>query len=461
CTSCHEVIADPTIVNHVAGIFERESADAWYARPAVELLPEGFKCPNCGGAEWTKETDILDVWFDSGSSSIAVLEHRENLRWPADVYIEGGDQFRGWFNSSLMVGLAAHDAAPYHTVLTHGWVVDGQGKAMHKSAGNAVSPNEVVEQSGAEILRLWSASSDYHEDMRCSPEILQRIADAYRKIRNTARFALGNLHGFDPARDPVDEGLMLEIDRWALAELYLVLDRARAAYEAYEFHTVYHALYNFCTVTLSARYFDIIKDRLYTAAPKSHARRSAQTALYRIADALARLLAPILVFTADEIWENLPAAKGNGDEASAASVHLAEFPPVRGEHDSKLLARWASLFEVRDLVLRALEEARAAKIIGGSLEARVDISAGPGVYRLLEDYLEDLRYIFIVSQVQIVRAAETAAPDFASVNVDRAAGEKCERCWNYSVHVGESARYPTACERCVAVLAEIEGGGLS
>lgn len=456
CAGCNEAVADPAVVNHVAGIFERESADAWYAREARELLPKNFKCRKCGGTEWTKETDILDVWFDSGSSSIAVLENHPNLRWPADVYIEGGDQFRGWFNSSLMVGLAAHDRAPYETVLTHGWVVDGQGKAMHKSAGNAVSPNEVVKESGAEILRLWCASSDYHEDMRCSPEILQRISDAYRKLRNTARFALGNLDGFAPAHDEVRQEEMLEIDQWALAELDTVIEKVRAGYEAYEFHVVYHALYNFCTVTLSARYFDIIKDRLYTAAPRSHVRRSAQTALYRIADALARMLAPILVFTADEIWENLP--ERSGGDARLASVHLAELPVTLSQQHTELSSRWERLFEIRDVVLRALEEARTAKIIGASLEARVELMAGGSTYELLQQYQDELRYLFIVSQVNVIRMdeAEQGAGSDMRVRVERAEGEKCERCWNYSTRVGESARYPTACERCVAALAEIE-----
>jgi isoleucyl-tRNA synthetase len=395
--------------------------------------------------------DILDVWFDSGASSIAVLEHRSELRWPADAYLEGGDQFRGWFNSSLMVGLAAHDAAPYRTVLTHGWVVDGQGKAMHKSAGNAVSPNDVVKESGAEILRLWSASSDYHEDMRCSPEILQRVTDGYRKLRNTARFALGNLDGFDPERDAVPDEEMLEIDRWALAELDLVTERVRRAFEEYEFHVVYHTLYNFSTVTLSARYFDIIKDRLYTAAPRSHQRRSAQTALYRIADALARMLAPILAFTADEIWENLPGASNR-----LASVHLAEFPEARQGRDTRLLARWNQIFDVRDEVLRALEEARTAKLIGSSLEARVRLAARGDTYDLLEQYRDQLRYIFIVSQVEVTRAGDDARP--VEVRIERAAGQKCERCWNYSTRVGDWDRYPTVCERCAAVLAEIERG---
>ncbi len=359
CAKCTEAVAEPAVINHVADIFERESGDAWYTREASELLPPGYTCKSCGADEWTKETDILDVWFDSGVSSIAVLENSPELRWPAEVYLEGGDQFRGWFNSSLIVGLAAHDRPPYKTVITHGWTLDAQGRAMHKSAGNAVEPEVVINESGAEIIRLWCASSNYFDDMRASAEILQRVTDGYRKLRNTARFALGNLHGFEPARDAVSVAEMLEIDRWALAELDLVIDRVLKAYEAYEFHTVFHTLYNFATVTLSARYFDIVKDRLYTYAPRNHARRSAQTALFRIADALARMLAPILVFTADEIWENL----SNTPEV-LSSVHLALFPKAEGGDQSSLLANWERLFEIRDQVLRVLEEARIAKRIG-------------------------------------------------------------------------------------------------
>lgn len=451
CQGCNKAIVDPRIINAVADIFERESADAWYAHEARELLPEGFKCPKCGGQDWTKETDILDVWFDSGSSSVAVLEKYPELRWPADVYLEGGDQYRGWFNSSLMVGLAAHDRAPYDNVITHGWVINVRGEKMSKSQGTGISPNEVVKESGAEILRLWVASSNYQEDVRVSEEILQRISDAYRKIRNTARYALGNLDGFEPARDQVAENELLEIDRWALEELNVVTERARAAYEAYEFHTVYQALYNFCTVTLSARYFDIIKDRLYTAAPRSVARRSAQTALYSIADALARLVSPILVFTSDEIWENLP----KGDE-QPVSVHMAEFPQASATVDASILTRWAEIFEVRDVVLRALEEARIAKTIGSSLEAKVTLRARGETLELLKGYEAELRYIFIVSQVELL-ALEEEAGDALRVTVSRAEGEKCERCWNYSVRVGESERYPTVCERCAPVLAELEG----
>jgi isoleucyl-tRNA synthetase len=449
CAKCNQEVADPSIINHVADVFEKESSDAWYTKSAAELLPEGFTCKGCGASDWTKETDILDVWFDSGSSSIAVLENRPELRWPADVYIEGGDQFRGWFNSSLIIGLAAHDRAPYKTVLTHGWTVDAQGKAMHKSAGNAVPPDEVIKESGAEILRLWAASSNYFDDMRCSPEILQRVTDGYRKLRNTARFALGNLDGFNPASDAVPEEELLEIDRWALAELDAVIAKVRRSYESYEFHVVYHTLYNFATVTLSARYFDIIKDRLYTFAPKSRGRRSAQTVLFRIADALSRMLAPLLVFTADEIWENLP-----GREPEQKSVHTLVFPESSEKPHEDLLATWEQLFAIRDQVLGALEAARIAKQIGSSLEAKVELITSGPTLELLNKYRAELRYLFIVSQVELAPATQEGAG--IVINVGPAEGSKCERCWNYSVHVGESARYPTACERCVAALEEIE-----
>jgi isoleucyl-tRNA synthetase len=350
-----------------------------------------------------------------------------------------------------MVGLAVHGRAPFKTVLTHGWTVDAQGKAMHKSTGNAVPPDEVIKDSGAEILRLWCASSNYFDDMRCSAEILQRVTDGYRKLRNTARFALGNLHGFDPARDSVTRDELLEIDRWALAELDVVIGKIREAYKTYEFHTVYHTLYNFSTVTLSSRYFDIIKDRLYTFAPRNPARRSAQTALYRIADSLALMLAPILAFTADEIWENLPAEE---TRQRSSSVHLGTFPEANQRTDPRVLSDWERLFQIREDVLRALEESRTAKSIGSSLEARVEIVASGSAYELLERYKDQLRYLFIVSQVDVLPSEE--GPSGVVIKIHPAAGEKCDRCWNYSTQVGESSRYPTVCERCVAALEEIE-----
>src|SRR5882724_3004540 len=334
CADCGETIADEKVIDHVSSIFAKETADAWYAREAEYLLPDGFVCPKCAGSTFTKETDILDVWFNSGSSSIAVLVAERHMPWPADVYIEGPDQHRGWFNSSLMVGLAARDQAPYKTVITHGWTVDGEGKAMHKSVGNAIPADEIVSKQGAEILRLWAASSDYQEDVRVSPEILNRMVDAYRKLRNTARYALGNISDFDPESDQVAESDMWEIDRWALAVTREVTRKVVDSYKRFDYTTVYHALYNYATVKLSNIYFDILKDRLYTFAPKSIGRRAAQTALYQIVDTFTRLLAPILCFTADEIWENLPGTR-------EASVHLAEFPDGEAHGgDEGLLKRW-------------------------------------------------------------------------------------------------------------------------
>jgi isoleucyl-tRNA synthetase len=459
CVPCNDkhanssVVLDPVVINHVADIFERESSDAWYKREAKELLPDGYQCAACGGDEFTKETDILDVWFDSGSSWTSVFKDYfagELGEWrPSDVYLEGGDQYRGWFNSSLLISLARYRHAPYRNIITHGWLITVAGEKMSKSAGTGISPNEVVKNSGADILRLWVSSSDYHEDVRCSEEILERTVDAYRKIRNTARYALGNLYGFDLATGSVAEDDMIEIDRWALAELDEVIKRVREAYESYEFHLATRAVYSFCTGTLSARYFDIIKDRLYTSAPRSLARRSAQTALYRIVDALARMLAPILVFTADEIWENLPAANDRAD-----FVHLALLPEPREQDTAELRDKWERLFAIRDEVLQTLEEARIAKQIGSSLEARVEIAAAGESYEVLENYRDELRYLFIVSQVDLVNSGEGAGG--VVVKVAQAAGTKCERCWNYSTRVGESDRYPTVCERCVEALAEIE-----
>jgi isoleucyl-tRNA synthetase len=449
CTGCKRVLITRDLINHVAAIFEADSADAWYSRPASELLPEGFVCPDCGGSEFEKETDILDVWFDAGSSSIAALEHEYQLPWPADVYLEGGDQYRGWFNSSLIVGLAVHGKAPFKTVITHGWTVDGKGIAMHKSTGNAVSPNKVMESSGAEILRLWVASSDFNDDMRVSDEILRRQIDAYRKLRNTARFALGNIYDFDPAGDAVLEDDMLEIDRWALAVTREVSVKVIDAYKRFDYTGVYHAIYNYATVTLSAIYFDILKDRLYTFAPKSTARRSAQTALCRIGEVLALLLSTILPFTADEIWEHLPGQREN-------SVHLATFPDdPPSDQDSLLMKRWERILEVRSLAQKALEEKRAAKEIGGALEARAIIQAGGEAYDFLRQYEDQLPSILIVSQVELRRGDQ----DAIRIDVERAAGEKCERCWNWSETTGRDPRYPTVDSRCIQQIEEGWGAG--
>lgn len=443
CEDCGESLVDLKVIENVAQVFEKESADAWYEREASELVPPGTKC-GCGSSKLNKEMDILDVWLDSGTSSVAVLEPR-GLPYPADVYLEGGDQFRGWFNSSLVVGLEAKGAAPYREVITYGWAVDGQGEKMSKSKGNNVEPEEVIKVMGAEVLRLWCAALNYHEDMRVSDEILKRIADAYRKLRNTARFCLGNLAGFDPKRDRVSLDQMLEIDRWALAELNEVTKRALEAYRRYEFTDVYHALYNFATVELSALYFDILKDRLYTYAPRSLQRRSAQTAIYEIVHRLSRFLAPLLAFTADEIWENIPGAT---DEAQ--SVHLAEFPAYEEAwRNDELLARYERLFEVRGAVMKALEDARNAKLIGAGLEAKITITANAETKAFLESFGEDLRFVFIVSKV-VLREGEELG-----VKVEVAEGEKCERCWHYTTDVGADARFPGACRRCVANLDEM------
>ncbi|HXF38371.1 MAG TPA: isoleucine--tRNA ligase [Blastocatellia bacterium] len=444
CEDCGETIADEKVIEHVSSIFARETADAWYAREAEYLLPEGFACPKCAGTKFTKEQDILDVWFDSGSSSLAVLVAERGLPWPADVYLEGPDQYRGWFNSSLMVGLAAGDQAPYKTVVTHGWTVDGEGKAMHKSTGNAIPSEEVVGKQGAEIMRLWVASSDYQEDVRVSPEILSRMVDAYRKLRNTARYALGNIGDFDPEVDRVEESEMWEIDRWALAMTRELTRKVVESYKRFDYTTVYHALYHYATVTLSNVYIDILKDRLYTYAPKSTGRRSAQTALYDIVDCFSRLLAPILVFTADEIWESLPGKR-------EASVHISEFPqPQAAGADADLLLIWERLFEVRSAVQKALEEKRNDKIIGASLEAKVTLAAGGDTYELLARYEEQLASLFIVSQVTLRRSDR----DELKVDVEHADGLKCERCWNWSSSVGADDRFPTIDSRCVRQIEE-------
>jgi isoleucyl-tRNA synthetase len=444
CEDCGESLVDPKVINYVADIFEKESADVWYEREAAELAPPGTKCRGCGSNRLSKEMDILDVWIDSGSSSLAVLEPR-GLPYPADVYLEGGDQFRGWFNSSLVVGLETKGAPPYRAVITNGWAVDVSGDKMSKSKGNVVDPHSVIKHSGAEILRVWCSALDYHDDVRISDEILKRISDAYRKLRGTARYCLSNLYDFDPKRDRVALDRMTEIDRWALAKLNEVTKRVLAAYERYEFTDVYQTLYNFTTVEVSALYFDILKDRVYTYAPRSPARRSAQTAFYEIVHRLSRLLAPVLAFTADEIWENIP---GASDEA--ASVHLTEFPAYEEAwRDDDLLKRYERLFEIRGAVMKALEETRNAKLIGSSQQAIVTITADAETKAFLESFGEDLRFVFIVSKVELREGAEL------NVKVDVAKGEKCERCRDYTTDVGADARFPGVCLRCVRHIDEM------
>jgi isoleucyl-tRNA synthetase len=390
--------------------------------------------------------DILDVWFDSGVSFAAVVEARAYLSAPADLYLEGSDQHRGWFHSSLLCAVGTRDHAPYKAVLTHGFVVDGAGKKMSKSMGNVIAPEEVIKKYGAEILRLWVAAQDYRDDIRISQEILQRLSDAYRRIRNTARYILGNLHDFDPVADSVPDGDLLEIDRWALSRLEGLVKRVERSYDEYEFHVLYHAVHNFCSVDMSAFYLDVLKDRLYIKPPKSLARRSAQTAMHRILDALTRLIAPVLSFTADEIWVELP---GKREE----SVHLAGFPRFEASLvDAELEARYEQLLRVRADVSKALELARNDKRIGGSLEARVLLAAPEGVKDLLSRYQEHLAELFIVSQVELMDdlAQAVAGENVPGLKVEIAAaqGEKCERCWNYATSVGQWDQHPGVCHRC-------------
>jgi isoleucyl-tRNA synthetase len=458
CQGCGKRLEDFKALRNVVKWFEREGADAWYKHPSEELLPAGTKC-SCGDSNWRKENDILDVWFDSGSSNLAVLKGDE---WPADIYLEGPDQYRGWFHSSLLVATGVRDASPYRGVVTHGWTLDEQGRPMSKSLGNALYPIEICEKWGADLLRLWVGSVEYQADVKMSERVMTQLSEAYRKIRNTFRFALGNLGDFDPSRDAVATGDLEEIDRWMLDRTAELVKKCREWYANYEFHRVYHAIHDYCVVDLSAFYFDVLKDRLYTKAPRSKSRRSAQTAIWKISSALVRLAAPILVFTAEEIWKYLPKAQGD-----PASVHMALFPEAEAlacRISQDAAEKWARLAQVRSAVLVALEQARAAKIIGGGLEAKVSLHAGAdaaGLQMLLAEKQSILPALLIVSQVEVMPAAIAGSiqaemlPEL-SIKIERADGKKCERCWNYSTHVGENARYPTVCERCTETLAEIE-----
>jgi isoleucyl-tRNA synthetase len=459
CDACHRRLEDPAALRHVLGWFEREGADAWFEHSAEELLPEGTRCP-CGAGRWHKEKDILDVWFDSGSTHLAVLDGRDgDHRFPADMYLEGPDQFRGWFQSSLLVGVGVRDAAPYRSVLTHGWTLDAEGRPMSKSLGNAVMPAEVCEKWGADLLRLWVASQDYQVDLRMSDQMMAQLAEAYRKLRNTFRWALGNLGDFDPSRDAFAGDRLWELDRWMLGRTSELTGKVRAWYEAFEFQRVVHAIQDFAVVELSAFYFDILKDRLYTFAPASPGRRSAQTAVWRIAHALVRLVAPVLVFTAEEVWKHMPRAAGDPE-----SIHMAKFPapaefgPALDEQRS---ANWDRLVAVRGEVLRALEHARNEKRIAGSLEAKVRLAASDRLYGLLEQYATWLPAVFLVSQVELARGPgengfSATSLDGLELEVRRADGAKCERCWNYSDAVGTFPRFPTVCDRCAATLEAIE-----
>ncbi len=456
CSGCRTPLNNRAVADHVASIMEREGgSDVWYTKPADQLLPPGTACPSCGGTRFETERDILDVWFESGVSHAAVLKRRPELAWPADLYLEGSDQHRGWFHSALLTSLLTDAGAPYRTVLTHGFVVDGEGKKMSKSAGNVIAPQEIIKQHGAELLRLWVAAEDYRDDIRISSAIMGHLVEAYRKIRNTCRFLAANLTDFDPAQDVVALDGLFEIDRWALHRLRSLITRVRAAYDAYEFHAVFHALNNFCAVDLSAVYLDILKDRLYAEGRTSPDRRAAQTALDAILSALVRMMAPILSFTAEEIWAYVPAGG-----RIAPSIHLSEFPdsPAAWQLSTEQAARWDRLFEARTHAARALEKARAAKVIGSSLEARVTLYVDGALRQLLEHDAKELPGLFIVSDVAIAPFAgrpldaEHLAEGFAATVV-RAPGVKCARCWVYRTDVGSDRSQPGVCGRCARVLA--------
>jgi isoleucyl-tRNA synthetase len=427
CTGCGEAMLTAELVERAARIFETYSADAWYERPIEEFVPSDLRCPKCGAAAFEREGDILDVWFDSGSSHEAVLARPDEfpgLTWPARMYLEGSDQHRGWFHSSLLVGVGGHNQAPFKEVLTHGFVVDEAGRKMSKSLGNVIAPQEVIQKSGAEILRLWVSMVDYREEVRLGPEVLARVVEAYRKLRNTCRILVANLYDFDPARDGLPLDRLAEIDRYALARYANAARHVSRAYDAYDYPAIFQALNTLVTVDLSAFYIDVSKDRLYTLAAGAEPRRSAQTALAHIADGLSRWLAPILPVTADELWRHLPG------ERPAESVHLTEFPAYQPFLDENLLARWERLLRVREAVNAALEPKRQDKTFGNSLAARVRLSASGDDARLLDQYRDDLPMLFIVSQVDLDIGATTGPPRL-EIDVARADGERCDRCWRY------------------------------
>jgi isoleucyl-tRNA synthetase len=457
CDDCGELLISQEIIDHVARLVDGGGADVWFSEPVERLLPAGTTCRACGGKRFRRETDILDVWFDSGVSYAAVMEKRGYLGSPADMYLEGSDQHRGWFHSSLLCSVGTRGDAPYKSVLTHGFVVDGSGKAMHKSAGNVIAPEELIGQYGAEILRLWVAGEDYRDNIRLSQEILQRLTEAYRRIRNTCRFLLGNLNDFDPKRDAVPHGGMEPLDRWALNRLQELNERVLKAYDAFEFHLVYHNLHNFCALDLSSLYLDIIKDRLYTSPKRSRKRRSAQTAMQEILEVLVRLMAPVLSFTADEIWHYM---KGEG---RGPSVHADMFLPVREDYkDPDLAARWEIVLAVRKEITKALEMARKDKKIGHSLDAAVTLGLSPDRLKALGDQAELLRTLAIVSSLDIV-AVDSVSDGISSetlegvrIKVLPSAATKCERCWVHDQTVGRNQDKPGLCTRCQQALTETE-----
>jgi len=451
CESCSEPFTERQVLERVVQQFREHTADAWYSQTAAELMGPGCKCAKCGSAAFRKESDILDVWFDSGSSHLAVLTPENDLPWPSNMYIEGGDQYRGWFHSSLLVGVGLRGKAPYRECATHGWTLDANGRAMHKSLGNVIEPEKIVKQYGADLLRLWVASVDLSEDVRMSDTILTRLSEAYRKLRNTFRYMLGNVGDFDPTTQAVAGADLEGIDAWILLRAEELVTKCLGWYSEYAFHKVYRAVYEFAGNDLSAVYFDVSKDRLYTSGPSSHTRRSGQTALHRLNMALTRLLAPILSFTCEETWSYTKLPAGTAD-----SVHMDLFPkPEDLSHGITAAQRrqaveWDRLVELREPVLKALDVARDDKVIGSALQAAVILEAGGDTFALLEKFAAELPGLFIVSQVEL----KPVAAETMTVRVERARGDKCERCWKFTTDVGSDADFPTVCAACAKVLRE-------
>ena len=461
CQSCGKPLKDPAVHRRVAELFARSGADAWYTPEADAILAPGTKCPHCSGTNFERETDIFDVWLESGTSYLALRADEPTYPWPSDLYLEGGDQYRGWFQSSLLCAMGTRGSPPYHGVVTPGWTLDEKGQAMSKSRGNDVDPVDIANRLGGEIVRLWVASVDFREDVVGSEQLMQRVAESYRKIRNSLfRYILSNLHDFDPRRHAVPFDKMEALDQYMLRQTASLSADVTRWYDEFAFHKIYHRVNDFCVVELSAFYFDVLKDRLYTYAPDSRARQAAQTAIWRIGEALVRLLAPIMSFTCDEVWQYLPA-----QPERLPSVHLAKFPTaadILGDsvpvEDAAQSEDWKILLAVRTEVLKALEEARQSKLIGGAnLEAHATITAAEPVFKVLARYQDGLRYLFIVSAVTLEPVVSGNGTGGVSVRVSKAEGKKCERCWNYSIHVGEDKVYPTVCERCSAVLKELGG----
>ncbi len=457
CKNCGKELINRETIKLVQNLFAKAGSNAWYTTDAADILPAGTTCAECGHTEFVKEKDIMDVWFDSGSSHVSVLENRDELSRPADLYLEGSDQHRGWFQSSLWTGVAARGSAPYKSVVTHGFVLDSEGRKMSKSLGNVIDPADVCRQFGADILRLWVASTDFKNDVRISDELLKQMSEVYRKIRNTARYMISNLFDFDPATDQVPYSELTELDRWALMRLARLTERVTEAYDDFDLHVFYHAVHNFCAVDMSAFYLDVIKDRIYASLPASKARRAAQTVLWEALNTLVRLIAPVLTHTAEEIWQAMPG------EAPTVTVQLADWPKAKPEYlDSELEARWDKILTVRDEVAKVLEQARREKLIRSSLDARVELYPSAEWRGFVNDLAKEWPMLLIVSQVEVVAGAAEPAADAVALEelpgfkarVSPAAGEKCERCWNYSEAAAHDAEDHAICPRCAQVLAE-------